>query len=176
MILCKRCLEEKEEGCFNKNSRKTNGKNSYCKKCQSEKNRLWLQENAQHRQAYEKNYKASNKPRIKENKSRWDAENAERRSSYRLLHKSRYASHAMKRYVQTKLAQPSWLSDIQLGQIEEVYWLALDLKAVSGDVYHVDHIIPLQGKTVCGLHVPWNLQVLPADINIQKSNNFGGDV
>ena len=69
-------------------------------------------------------------------------------------------------------ATPAWLSKDHLAEIENLYWMCRDLRAVSGQDYHVDHIVPLRGENVCGLHVPWNLQILPSDMNIRKSNKY----
>jgi hypothetical protein len=66
---------------------------------------------------------------------------------------------------------PTWLDRVQSAEIEFTYEYCSALRSI-GLNYHVDHIVPLQGKSVSGLHVPWNLQVIHATENIRKSNNL----
>ena len=68
-------------------------------------------------------------------------------------------------------ATPAWLNKGHWFEIGCVYLYRDALKRVGLD-YHVDHVVPLQGKTVSGLHVPENLQVLPADRNRLKNNHY----
>lgn len=67
-------------------------------------------------------------------------------------------------------ATPFWLTSIQKAQIQEFYDIAVAKTMQTGVAHQVDHIHPLQGKAVCGLHVPWNLQVITASENAGKSN------
>ena len=69
-------------------------------------------------------------------------------------------------------ALPSWLDGGQKAHIKRTYSLAQLMSDCTGKLYHVDHIVPLRGDNICGLHVPWNLQVIPAEINLQKSNSY----
>jgi hypothetical protein len=68
---------------------------------------------------------------------------------------------------------PLWLTPEHHKQIGQFYWEAVEVSKLVGEFYHVDHIVPLQGKTVSGLHVPWNLQILHAKENLSKGNNHG---
>ena len=68
------------------------------------------------------------------------------------------------------MATPQWLTREQLAQIASVYQQAVE----SG--LTVDHIVPLKGKSVRGLHVPWNLQLLPGSLNYSKNNRFEDEV
>jgi hypothetical protein len=62
-----------------------------------------------------------------------------------------------------------WLTNEQWDEMEDVYREAARLTRETGIKHHVDHIVPLRGKTVSGLHVPWNLQPLPALVNLKKA-------
>lgn len=70
-------------------------------------------------------------------------------------------------------ACPKWLSAEQRKEIKWYYEMARFMSESFLVNFHVDHIVPLKGKTVCGLHVPWNLQILTATENCEKSNNHG---
>jgi hypothetical protein len=65
---------------------------------------------------------------------------------------------------------PKWLTLLHYEQIEMFYEAATILTKELGILMSVDHIIPLQGKNVSGLHVPWNLQVISKSENSQKRN------
>ena len=67
---------------------------------------------------------------------------------------------------------PSWLTKEDLGKIKEIYKEAQKKKEETGEEWHVDHIIPLQGKNISGLHVPDNLQVIKATENLSKHNRY----
>lgn len=69
-------------------------------------------------------------------------------------------------------ARPRWVS---AAAIQVVYREAVDLTAKTGEPHHVDHIVPLRHPLVCGLHVPWNLQAIPARENLSKNNRFEVD-
>lgn len=61
---------------------------------------------------------------------------------------------------------PEWLTSEQIDEIKNVYSEAACQRLT------VDHVVPLNGKNVCGLHVPWNLQLLPAKDNCAKHRRF----
>jgi hypothetical protein len=70
-------------------------------------------------------------------------------------------SYKAKRRAAMLKAAPSWLTEEHHRQIKAVYAEARRLSEETGVPHEVDHIVPLQGKVVSGLHVPWNLRPLP---------------
>ena len=158
-MICKRCEVEKPTAEFHRDKNRKSGYKPYCRDCCN---------------AYGKSHYAINKETILAKRAAFHKENPELRpmweKRWRESNRDKVNAQAA-RYRASKLnATPNWLTEEHHKDIEQFYWLAKDLCAVTGERYEVDHIVPLQGENVSGLHVPWNLQVLPRDINASKGN------
>ena len=120
--------------------------------------------------AQQKAYREANKAKIYEKQKEWVSKNKDVRAKHRatrLLTKPEIVRAEKAAYKQRCRKQmPSWAS---IKAIKEIYVLANKLGKT------VDHIIPLKGKTVCGLHVEYNLQILSRKENSSKGNSYQGD-
>jgi hypothetical protein len=78
------------------------------------------------------------------------------------------------RAAQTKkrMRNPKWLTPDEKWMIGQAYELAALRTKMFGFAWHVDHIIPLQGEFVSGLHTPYNLQIIPGVENVRKANTY----
>lgn len=92
----------------------------------------------------------------------WYARNRGKKLQYQKDNAARYNYYWSRRAAHIRQATPKW-ADTET--IKQFY-----LNRPKG--YHVDHIIPLRGKAVCGLHVEGNLQYLSAEENMKKNNSF----
>lgn len=178
MKLCPHCNQVKPFEAFYRSSTHKSGYASWCRECESERNKAKNIKNRESRLAKARQWSEANKERRDAGIKAWREANKERYANYFVQYRenNRGACNAkwMRRYANKKQRTPAWLTHAQHKQIELEYALANWCSTVMGEPYHVDHIIPLQGKTVSGLHVPWNLQVIPAKLNQQKSNTLKG--
>lgn len=69
-------------------------------------------------------------------------------------------------------ATPVWLTEEHHQEMVYLYQEAQRLTQETGINHHVDHIMPLKHDKLCGLHVPWNLQILTQTENLKKSNKI----
>lgn len=109
----------------------------------------------------QRNYREQNKEKI-----------TIRKSDYQKNKPNVVNANNAKRRANKIMATPNWLTTEQNAKIKEIYTEAFNKSKETGISHHVDHITPLQGKNVCGLHVPWNLQILMAKENISKGNKM----
>ena len=139
------------------------------------RNKRWQAANPDKMKRAIKRWGDRNRARVLENNRRWRhkdlAKHAQRAKDWRKAHPEKWNALVMARYAAKTRAIPVWLERADKLEIEDTYRRAREVTATTGRRWHVDHIIPLRGKEVCGLHVPWNLQVLSAEENVRKRNH-----
>lgn len=142
------------------------------------KTAAWRAEDAERAVASKKKYYAVNKEKLRAKQKDWASANVEALRDY---HKDRYkripevyVAAASKRRARKLLATPKWDEDFTEFVVREAADLVRRRKKLTGIAWHTDHIVPLRGKIVSGLHVWNNIQVIPAATNLSKSNAFHG--
>lgn len=173
MKICNSCGEQKELEFFPKSPNCKDGHRNYCKVCHQSRKERWRMENLDDATAKQKLWLSNNPERVLVIKKKWRDANKEyhrlQGKKWREQHPERAKAQVNARRGFLKKAQPQWADT---GKIQEFYLIASKLTKETGISHHVDHIIPLLGKQVSGLHVETNLQVIPAHENQVKSNKF----
>ena len=144
MKWCNGCKKYKELSEFNNDASKGNGLSSQCRDCTKVKYLKWKKKSTKHIKNYKLNYRKNNRAKL-----------------------TAYAAKSRAIKIQ---ATPKWLTKDQFRIIEDFYIIAYTLSQETNIKYEVDHIIPLRGKNISGLHVPWNLQILSKKDNMVKGN------
>lgn len=152
---CTKCRLFKRHDQFNRAKEKTDGRSSSCKECEQQRCAQYRQNNRhiwqRHYRNNEKDYKARSKQR-------------------RIDHPEEKLVNEQNRRAAKKQALPSWAKTKAMQAefkriVEHRHWL----NEATGLSHDIDHIIPLQSDFVCGLHVPWNLMILPKKDNNSKN-------
>ena len=146
MKICRDCKKEKPIVEFVKNHICQNGIDTLCLMC--------------------------NRRRVKEYRAAGKRNSAKEARIYYSRHPEKCLARYSKYRAKKLSAFPNWLDEDELWLIEEIYELAQHRTRITRVKWDVDHIIPLQGNTVSGLHIPQNLQVIPAKYNQIKGNRY----
>ena len=138
--------------------------------------KIWYEKNKQRLIAKAAKWNKDNPERRKEIKTQWAENNKDKvnksRKQWKLNNKAKIYTAISVRRANLLKATPKWVDKNALKDIESFYICSQMFSMYTGQKYHVDHIIPLRGKKVSGLHVPNNLQVIPAKENLSKRNIF----
>ena len=95
----------------------------------------------------------------------------EQRKKWKLKNPNKVQQESARRRATKIERTPDWLNAGHLFEIECIYRYCAALRSIGLD-YEVDHIVPLQGECVSGLHLPWNMQIITASENAKKGNRF----
>lgn len=157
----------------------------------SNKNKKWYEENKEYKLEYNKKRIERNRDKILKQYKDYHEKHKEERNSYTREHRrlkreyysdymkkwskdnpGYYSAKAKEREEKERKACPAWLSDTDKQVMIDIYKESKALSKSTGIKRHVDHICPLKSDIVCGLHVPWNLQILTQRENNQKYNKW----
>ena len=153
--------------------------NGTCRQCSLLNVLEWQRKNPKKAAANMRRWQERNPGVAAERRKQWYQDNLERHKTTVQAYLAarpglRAALSSRARAAQLKRT-PKWLTPDDFWMMDEIYALAQQRTNLTGVEWHVDHIIPLRGRKVSGLHTPHNLRVVPALLNLQKGNRYAAD-
>jgi hypothetical protein len=153
---------------------------AHCKECDKFKSAAYRKNNKIQIAKSKKDRYQKNKEQIKAARNQYVKANHAKvleinRKSYKKNYPGKvdyYTARSILRVHLKTQRTPKWLTKAQKADMRSFYKEARELSWLSEGGLEVDHIVPLRGKNVSGLHVPWNLQILPTLLNRSKSNRL----
>ena len=186
--LCNTCNQRKPISNFHKRAASKDGLNASCKLCvkySKRRQQLGITKKEKAQKPYITSKKCSSCGVIRaihefhKNSSMLDGHRSNCKqckkiadSDWRKNNQHRKNSCNSARRAKQQKATPKWVDSVHKSKIFMLYKIAKILSEFTGNLYHVDHIMPLNHRHCSGLHVWWNLRVLPAKENMKKSNNL----
>lgn len=173
---CPKCSQQKPFEAFYRSSTHKSGYASWCKECEAVRSKSKFERRKETQLAKAKEWRKANPDTFRAGIDAWRERNPGRYEQaikdWASRNRDKVNATWMRREAGKKNRTPAWLTPDELWMIEQAYDIAALRTKMLGIQFHVDHILPLQGKTVSGLHVPWNLQVITAKENQMKSNRL----
>jgi len=158
MKTCTKCQTYKPLDGFYKRLRSPDGVEAMCKVCRLQHNRKWVEVNKDRHNELTSSWYERNKDKHLINSKQWYASNRHRKLATTTAREQR-----------CKQATPVW---VDKEAVIAMYAEAQSKTLETGIQHDVDHIIPLQGKLVSGLHVQHNLRVITSAENKHKAAKY----
>ena len=170
--VCSKCQVDKPLGEFHRDKHVSDGHCYECKGCAIARSCEYQRKNPEKVNAKNRKWRHDNPDSVKQSSAKWKRDNREAIRIWSQLYLqdnlARFAYRTSLARASKIMRTPVWANEICISMI----YRRAAIKRKMGQDVHVDHIIPLQGELVSGLHVPENLQILEASENLSKSNSF----
>lgn len=192
--ICKFCKQEKSLDNLYKDKKLSDGHSSDCKECVKnrvarhkkenrekvlENKRQYNTDNKERQAVWHKEWRDRNRDYFNQKSLQWSKQNSNRRAE--IIHKSYMKNRILTPrqmidddvcHVRKRRATPKWPTKDQRSDMKRIELEAILLTQITKIPHEADHINAIAGRGCCGLHVPWNLQIVTRNTNRRKSNKI----